>query len=83
MNQRPSAFAAPFATIAALCSVPLLALGCAKRFPIRQFDYSQYGTVAVLPFQTEGFLERNGRSRGRGRLLAGLGSVRALGLRAA
>lgn len=60
MNRRPSAFAAPFATIAVLCCVPLFALGCAKRFPIRQFDYSQYGTVAVLPFQTEGFLERYG-----------------------
>ena len=45
---------------AVLACASILPAGCAKRIPIPQFDYSRYRTVAVLPFQTEGFLERYG-----------------------
>jgi TolB-like protein len=46
-------------TLAVALVVLLLAASCAARGP-RPLDYSQYHAISVVPFQTEGFLERYG-----------------------
>lgn len=46
-------------TLAVALVVLILGASCAARGP-RPLDYSQYHTISVVPFQTEGFLERYG-----------------------